>query len=129
MTSRFSGVFSDALTTSLGEAVPALWGAKILGAFAGSLVSLAYVMPRGRRDAAARLLVGLVTGLVFGGTAGVKLADVMGLLGKISAFEITLMGATLSSLCAWWSLGALQRLVERWPGFSLTAAKKDRKTQ
>ena len=97
-----------------GEAFPILWLAKILGALTGSIVSLAYVMPRGRREAASRLLVGVVTGLIFGGTAGVKLADTMGLLGKVSAFEITLMGATLASLSAWWGLGALQRLLERW---------------
>ena len=119
---------TEHLVTSFGEAVPAIWGAKILGAFAGSLVSLAYVMPRGRREAAARLLVGLVTGLVFGGTAGVKVADTMGLLGKVSAFEITLMGATLSSLCAWWSLGALQRLVERWSGPTPKNENKDKKS-
>ncbi len=110
--------FED-LSAALGEAVPALWGAKILGALAGSLVSVAYVMPRGRREAATRLLVGLVAGLVFGSTAGVKMADMIGLLGKISAFEITLMGATLSSLCAWWSLGTLQRIVERWSGYPM----------
>ena len=98
-----------------GEAFPLLWFAKFLGALTGSIVSLAYVMPRGRREAASRLLVGLVTGLIFGGTAGVKLADTMGLLGKVSPFEITLMGATLASLCAWWGLGALHRLMERNP--------------
>ena len=97
-----------------GEAFPMLWLAKVLGALMGSIVSLAYVMPRGRREALSRLLVGVVTGLIFGGTAGVKLADTMGLLGKISTFEITLMGATLASLSAWWGLGALQRLLERW---------------
>ncbi|NRB31533.1 MAG: hypothetical protein HRU27_13150 [Rhizobiaceae bacterium] len=91
-----------------------LWLAKVLGALMGSIVSLAYVMPRGRREALSRLLVGVVTGLIFGGTAGVKLADTMGLLGKISTFEFTLMGATLASLSAWWGLGALQRVLERW---------------
>lgn len=103
-----------AISGWFGEAFPILWLAKILGALMGSIVSLAYVMPRGRREAASRLLVGVVTGVIFGGTAGVKLADAMGLLDKISPFEITLMGATLASLSAWWGLGALQRVLERW---------------
>lgn len=97
------------------EALSAVWLAKIIGAFAGSLVSLAYVMPRGRREALARLFVGLLSGLIFGGTLGVKLADIAGLLDQVSAFEIALMGATLASLGAWWGLGALQRILERWP--------------
>ena len=107
---NFNGLF--------GDATPVLLLAKAIGALAGSLVSLAYIMPRGRREAAIRLLVGLVTGLVFGGTAGVKIADMMDLLGKVSVFEITLMGATLSSLCAWWGLGVLRRMADRWPVFA-----------
>lgn len=106
------------LSGLFGDASPALLLAKVIGALAGSIVSLAYIMPRGRREAAIRLLVGMVTGLVFGGTAGVKIADMLDLLGKVSAFEITLTGAALSSLCAWWGLGALQRLAERWPGWN-----------
>ena len=34
-----------------GEVSPSLWFAKILGALAGSLVSIAYILPRGRREA------------------------------------------------------------------------------
>ncbi len=99
----------------LGEATPALLLAKLLGALAGSFISVAYFLPRGRREAWLRMSVGLVTGLIFGGTAGVKMADALGLLGKVSVFEITLMGAALASLCAWWGLGVLQRIAERWP--------------
>lgn len=106
-------ISATGLNELFGDLTPALLFAKTIGALAGSLVSLAYIMPRGRREAAARLLVGVVAGLVFGGTAGVKVADTMELLDRISVFEVTLMGATLSSLSAWWGLGVLQRIIER----------------
>ena len=90
-----------------------LWLAKAAGALAGSLVSLAYLMPRGRREAFLRLGVGMVTGLVFGGTAGVKLADWLGLLDRVEPVEVALMGAAACSLMSWWGLGALERTMER----------------
>ncbi len=99
----------------LSEATPFLLFGKFVGALAGSLISIAYILPRGRREAVLRLSVGLVTGMIFGGTAGLKLADMLGLLGKVSAFEIVLMGAAIASLSAWWGLGVLQRLAERLP--------------
>ncbi len=99
----------------MSEVTPLLLFGKLIGALAGSLISIAYILPRGRREAFLRLTVGLVTGLVFGGTAGVKIADMLGLLEKVPAFEIALMGAAIASLCAWWSLGVLQRLAEHLP--------------
>lgn len=101
-------------TVLISEPGPMLLLAKIIGAIAGSLISIAYILPKGRREAALRFAVGLVVGIVFGGTAGLKVADMLGLLGKVSAFETTLMGASLASLCAWWALGVLRRLAERW---------------
>jgi len=101
--------------TLIAESSPILLLAKVAGAFAGSLISIAYVLPRGQRDAMLRLTVGVVSGLVFGGTVGVKAADLLGLLGKISLVETMLMGAALASLCAWWGLGVLQRLAEQLP--------------
>ena len=50
-----------------------LWAAKGAGAVAGSAISLAYILPQGRREAAVRFAVGVVCGLVFGGTAGLML--------------------------------------------------------
>jgi hypothetical protein len=82
-----------------------LWLAKAAGAVAGSAVSLAYILPRGRREAAARFAVGLVCGLVFGGTAGLKIATELGIEKTIGTAEMALMGAAAASLFAWWALG------------------------
>ena len=97
------------------EATPLIWLAKLIGAVAGSLISIAYILPHGRREAVLRLCVGVVTGLIFGGAAGVKIADSLDLLDKVSSFEISIVGAAFASLCAWWGLGVLQRLAERLP--------------
>ncbi|MBU0581928.1 MAG: hypothetical protein KKB66_05070 [Alphaproteobacteria bacterium] len=90
-----------------------LWLAKGAGAVAGSAISLAYILPRGRREAAARFAVGVVSGLVFGGTAGLKIAVELDLEGLIGPTETMLMGSAAASLCAWWALGALMRLLRR----------------
>ncbi|MEL7273036.1 MAG: DUF6107 family protein [Pseudomonadota bacterium] len=99
----------------LGEAPPAYFIAKFAGAVAGSLISVAYVLPRGRREAWLRFAVGVVTGMVFGGAVGLKLASFFSLPPSIDATEVAVMGAAFTSLMAWWSLGVLQRLSERWP--------------
>ncbi len=88
--------------------------AKFGGAMAGSLISIAFILPRSRREAFIRFCVGFIVGLVFGGTAGVKIADYLGILGRISPNEIALVGATTASLAAWWSIGGFQRLLESW---------------
>jgi hypothetical protein len=98
-----------------GDVSPAVLAAKLVGALAGSLISIAYILPRGRREAFARLCVGLVTGLIFGGTAGIKIADFLGLLGKLSNLEVALIGAAFASLTAWWALGVLERLAQQLP--------------
>ncbi len=108
------------MTGLAGDAVtPLMFAAKLLGALAGSVVSLAYILPRGRREAMLRLTVGLVAGFVFGSTAGLKIADMLGVLGRISPIEVTLMGATFASLSAWWGLGLLQRLADTTPTSSM----------
>ena len=90
-----------------------LWAAKGAGAVAGSAVSLAYILPQGRRDAAARFAVGVVCGLVFGGTAGLKIAVELGVDKLIGPAETMLMGSAAASLCAWWVLGAVIRMLKR----------------
>ncbi|HEV7255452.1 MAG TPA: DUF6107 family protein [Mesorhizobium sp.] len=87
-----------------------LWAVKGAGAVAGSAVSLAYVLPKGRREAAARFATGLTCGLVFGGTAGLKIATELGIAAAIGAGEIVLMGSAAASLCAWWALGFAMRM-------------------
>lgn len=89
-----------------------LWLAKGAGAVAGSAISLAYILPQGRREAAVRFAVGVVCGLVFGGTAGIKISDELGIEQEIGPPEMMLMGAAVASLCAWWALGFAQRAFE-----------------
>lgn len=86
-----------------------LWAAKATGAAAGSAISLAYMLPKDRREAAIRFAVGLVSGLVFGSSAGLKIADEMGIDGQLSPVEQMLMGSAAASLCAWWALGLVMR--------------------
>jgi len=86
-----------------------LWLAKGAGAVAGSAVSLAYILPRGRREAAARFAVGLVCGLVFGGAAGIKIATELGIEATVGPIEMALIGSAATSLCAWWALGFVRR--------------------
>jgi hypothetical protein len=89
-----------------------IWLAKGAGAVAGSAISLAYILPHGRRDAAARFAVGVVCGLVFGGTAGLKIAAELGVQDAIGPGELVLMGSAVASLCAWWALGFAARTLQ-----------------
>ena len=90
-----------------------LWMAKAVGAVAGSAVSLAYILPHGRREAACRFAVGVVCGLVFGGTAGLKIAAELDVESAIGPTELMLMGSAAASLCAWWALGFVMRAFEQ----------------
>ncbi len=87
--------------------------AKVLGAFAGSAISLVYMLPKGRQEAAGRFLTGLACGLIFGDPAGLWLAQKLDLLASLSPEDIVLAGATAASLLAWWSLGLLVRFLDR----------------
>ena len=86
-----------------------LWTAKAAGAAAGSAISIAYVLPGDRREAAIRFAVGVASGLVFGGTAGLKIAVELGVEETLRPFETVLMGSAAASLCAWWALGLVVR--------------------
>jgi len=93
-----------------------LWVAKGAGVIAGSAISLAYILPHGRREAATRFAVGVVCGMVFGGTAGLKVATELGIANAIGSIELMLMGSAAASLCAWWALGFIMRsFVQSWP--------------
>ena len=92
---------------------PSMLAMRITGAIAGALVSLAYMMPRSAREAAARAVAGVISGLVFGGPAGVALAQWMGVSELLSPSEMLLTGSAAASLTAWWVLGALARIASR----------------
>jgi hypothetical protein len=90
------------------------WMERAVGASAGAAVSLIYMLPADRREAACRFIAGLVSGMVFGGPAGVLIAGRLGISGHLSGSEIMLSGAAAVSLTAWWALGVLARLARRW---------------
>jgi hypothetical protein len=90
------------------------WMERTIGASAGAAVSLVYMLPVDRREAACRFLAGVISGLVFGGPAGVLLAGRLGIAAHLSASEIMLSGAATVSLLAWWGLGVLARLARKW---------------
>lgn len=93
-----------------------LWLAKGAGAVVGSAISLAYLLPQDRREAAIRFAVGVACGLVFGGTAGLKIAVELGVDRLIGPTETMLMGSAAASLCAWWAIGIVLRGLERRSG-------------
>lgn len=90
-----------------------IWSAKIAGAVAGSAVSLAYMLPKGRREAAIRLAVGIICGLIFGGAAGIKIAQMLALDTALGSSELMLIGSASASLAAWSALGIFKRFSER----------------
>lgn len=90
------------------------WMERTIGASAGAAVSLIYMLPADRREAACRFVAGLVSGLVFGGPAGLLIAGRLGIAEHLSGSEVTLSGAAAVSLTAWWGLGVLARLARRW---------------
>jgi hypothetical protein len=91
-----------------------LLAAKSVGALSGAAISLAYMLPKGRREAALRFFTGFAAGMVFGFPAGLKLAAMLGLSGQLSGAEIALCGAAAASLGAWWALGLVARFAEQY---------------
>lgn len=85
------------------------WIAKLVGAISGSAISLAYLLPRNRREAAIRLFVGVSTGFMFGPWAAARMSA-LGFHG--TEVENHLAGAALVSGVAWWGWGAVQRVLE-----------------
>lgn len=90
-----------------------IWLAKITGAVSGSAVSLAYMLPKGRREAAVRFAVGLICGMIFGGAAGVKISEQLTLTSSLGQAELMLMGSAAASFAAWTALGIFKRFTDR----------------
>lgn len=95
---------------------PGLTALRLCGAVAGAAVSLVYLLPKSRREAATRFLTGLACGLIFGPPAGLWIARQAGLAHTLSAPELALTGSAAASLSAWWVLGALVRIAGRYGG-------------
>lgn len=89
-----------------------IWAAKGTGALAGSALSLVYMLPKTRREAAARLAAGMIAGLVFGGAVGIKIIDKLGIGAAIGPSEMVLIGSATASAAAWWVLGAAARFLK-----------------
>lgn len=89
-----------------------LFGFKLAGAVAGSAISVAYLLPSGQREAAVRFLAGIAMGLVFGGPAGLMIAEHLDLDTRLGAVELAVIGSAAASLCAWGALGVLTRFAD-----------------
>jgi Family of unknown function (DUF6107) len=89
------------------------WSARGAGALAGSSVSLVYLLPKRRREAVSRLLVGILFGLVFGPATGEKIASAFALDVPLDRIEVLLMGASAASFASWWALGVIVRALDR----------------
>ncbi|MFZ2101372.1 MAG: DUF6107 family protein [Oricola sp.] len=93
-----------------------LWLAKTAGALAGAAISLAWLLPKGRREAGLRFLASMSAGLVFGGTAGLAVAKKLGIAANLAPHEIALTGSALASLSIWWAIGFAVRFGEKLTG-------------
>jgi hypothetical protein len=91
-----------------------LWAERAVGASAGAAVSLIYLLPKSRREAASRFFTGVACGLTFGGPAGLWIAERLEPAAVLSTSETMLSGSAAASLCAWWGLGVLSRLAARY---------------
>ena len=95
---------------------PGLTVLRLAGAVAGAAVSLVYLLPKSRREAATRFATGLACGLIFGPSAGLWIARQADLTDALSTHELLLTGSAAASLSAWWVLGALVRFASRYGG-------------
>ena len=91
-----------------------VWMAKLVGAASGAGISLVYLLPKNRREAATRFLAGMSVGLIFGAPTGLWLSARLGITGLLSGPEQMLAGSAAASLCAWWALGILERIAGRY---------------
>ncbi len=91
-----------------------LMAARFTGAVAGASVSLIYLLPRSHREAASRFLTGVACGMIFGGPAGLWLVQRLDIAGALTGREVMLTGSAAASLFAWWGLGLMVRLADRY---------------
>ncbi|MCI5073509.1 DUF6107 family protein [Oricola sp.] len=102
-----------------------LWLAKCAGALAGAAISLAWLLPKSRREAGLRFLSSMSAGFAFGGAAGLAVAKKLGIAAALSPHEIALTGAALASLSIWWAIGFAVRFGERMTGGRTTGRTDD----
>jgi len=84
---------------------------RAIGASAGAVLSLVYLLPMRWQEAAARFATGIICGLVFGSSVGSFLATRFKI--DVPAHELQLAGACAASFCSWWVLGLLTRHIKR----------------
>lgn len=113
LTTRLEVVMSTLNDTFFASDIAWLWFSKVAGSIAGAIISLFYMPPHGRREAAARFVVGIICGIVFGGAASVKITKALALEAVLGRTELMLIGSTSASLASWSALGVCKRFSER----------------
>lgn len=86
------------------------WIAKILGAFAGSAFSLAFMAPETKREAINRMGCGVFVGTIFGGAA-VDWIEKQLDISIGTDIERAIAGAFIASFVAWYVLGVVYRFL------------------
>lgn len=94
----------------MNEPVSSMWLVKIAGAVGGSAISLAYLLPHGRREAVQRFFVGVVSGFIFGPLAATRLGEWGWVGGEL---EQALAGCAAVSAFAWFLIGVIHRRMNK----------------
>lgn len=84
---------------------------RAIGASAGAILSLVYLLPMRWQEAAARFATGIICGLVFGSSVASFIATRFKI--DVPPQELQLAGACAASFCSWWVLGLLTRHLKR----------------
>ncbi len=92
----------------MNEPISTAFLAKVLGALGGSLISLAVLIPKGKREAFLRLCVSFISGLIF----GAPLQNILGWEGL--GTEFVLSASTLAAFAGWFIFGVLARSASKW---------------
>lgn len=83
--------------------------AKLIGATAGAIVALVFILPKTIYEFIQRLATSLVSGVIFAPFVRAK-------LGIPPDFEGRIAGAFIAAFCAWWAMGAVHRIIGAWKG-------------